>query len=81
MYKRQVLAKDALTPVQAEEVRAMIKKSLERAALVNYERLAAEARVDGKCIQENVASCQLKSPVPPHLKELLYNVVEPLESL
>ena len=44
----QVLMKDISTPVPPNEVRAVIKKSLENAALVNYERLSEEARIEGK---------------------------------
>ena len=43
----QVLMKDISTPVPPHEVRAVIKKSLENAALVNYERLSEEAKVEG----------------------------------
>ena len=43
----QVLMKDISTPVPPHEVRAVIKKSLENAALVNYERLSEEARIEG----------------------------------
>ena len=39
--------KDISTPVPPNEVRAVIKKSLENAALVNYERLSEEARIEG----------------------------------
>lgn len=39
--------KDIVTPVPPEEVRGMIKKSLETAALVNYSRLSTEAKVEG----------------------------------
>jgi len=39
--------KDIVTPVPPEEVRGMIKKCLETAALVNYTRLSAEARIEG----------------------------------
>ena len=39
--------KDVATPVPQNEVRAVIKKSLENAALVNYERLSEEARIEG----------------------------------
>ena len=45
----QVLMKDISTPVPPNEVRAVIKKSLENAALVNYERLSEEARIEGTC--------------------------------
>jgi len=40
--------KDIMTPVPAEEVRAVIKKCLENAALINYNKLASEAKVEGK---------------------------------
>ena len=40
--------KDVATPVPQNEVRAVIKKSLENAALVNYERLSEEARIEGE---------------------------------
>lgn len=40
--------KDIVTPILPEEVRGMIKKSLETAALVNYTRLSAEAKIEGK---------------------------------
>lgn len=40
--------KDIVTPVPPEEVRTMIKKCLETAALVNYTRLSAEARIEGE---------------------------------
>ena len=40
--------KDVATPVPQQEVRAVIKKCLENAALVNYERLSQEARIEGE---------------------------------
>lgn len=43
----RVLMKDIVTPVPPEEVRQMIKKSLETAALVNYTRLSSEAKIEG----------------------------------
>ncbi|XP_046406237.1 calcium-dependent secretion activator, partial [Ischnura elegans] len=43
----RVLMKDIVTPVPPEEVRGMIKKCLETAALVNYTRLSAEANIEG----------------------------------
>ncbi|XP_046655109.1 calcium-dependent secretion activator-like isoform X6 [Daphnia pulicaria] len=42
----RVLMKDIMTPVPAEEVRAVIKKCLENAALINYNKLASEAKVE-----------------------------------
>lgn len=44
----RVLMKDIVTPVPPEEVRSMIKKSLETAALVNYTRLSGEAKIEGE---------------------------------
>ncbi len=41
--------KDVATPAPQAEVRGVIKKCLENAALVNYERLSEEARVEGTC--------------------------------
>lgn len=43
----QVLMKDIMTPVPVDEVRAVIKKCLENAALINYNKLASEAKVEG----------------------------------
>lgn len=43
----RVLMKDIVTPVPPEEVRNMIKKSLETAALLNYTRLSSEAKIEG----------------------------------
>jgi len=42
----RVLMKDVSTPAPQNEVRTVIKKSLENAALVNYERLSEEARIE-----------------------------------
>merc|ERR1719234_2585339 len=43
-----VLMKDISTPVPPNEVRSVIKTSLEKAALVNYERLSEEARIEAE---------------------------------
>ena len=47
----QVLMKDVATPASQTEVRGVIKKALENAALVNYERLSEEARIEGKSFE------------------------------
>lgn len=44
----QVLMKDIVTPVPPEEVRNVIKKCLENAALVNYTRISEYAKIEGK---------------------------------
>ena len=40
--------KDVATPASQSEVRGTIKEALTKAALVNYERLSEEARLEGK---------------------------------
>ncbi|XP_035237831.1 calcium-dependent secretion activator 1-like isoform X15 [Anguilla anguilla] len=44
----RVLMKDIVTPVPQEEVKTVIRKCLEEAALVNYQRLSEYAKVEGK---------------------------------
>ncbi|XP_055041050.2 calcium-dependent secretion activator 1 isoform X2 [Misgurnus anguillicaudatus] len=44
----RVLMKDIVTPVPQDEVKAVISKCLEQAALVNYQRLSEYAKVEGK---------------------------------
>ena len=39
--------KDVATPATQTEVRGTIKEALTKAALVNYERLSEEARIEG----------------------------------
>jgi hypothetical protein len=40
--------KDIVTPVTPEEVKLVIKKCLENAALVNYTRITQNAKIEGK---------------------------------
>ncbi|XP_050969205.1 calcium-dependent secretion activator 1 isoform X1 [Labeo rohita] len=44
----RVLMKDIVTPVPQEEVKAVIRKCLEQAAQINYQRITDYARVEGK---------------------------------
>ena len=44
----RVLMKDIVTPVTPEEVKAVVRKCLENAALVNYTRISQVAKVEGK---------------------------------
>ncbi|XP_031423374.1 calcium-dependent secretion activator 1 isoform X19 [Clupea harengus] len=44
----RVLMKDIVTPAAQEEVKNVIRKCLEQAALVNYQRLSEYAKVEGK---------------------------------
>ncbi|GAB5568199.1 calcium-dependent secretion activator 1 isoform X17 [Prionailurus iriomotensis] len=43
----RVLMKDIVTPVPQEEVKTVIRKCLEQAALVNYSRLSEYAKIEG----------------------------------
>ncbi|XP_065264714.1 calcium-dependent secretion activator 1 isoform X2 [Emys orbicularis] len=43
----RVLMKDIVTPVPQEEVKTVIRKCLEQAALVNYTRLSEYAKIEG----------------------------------
>uniref|UniRef100_A0A673A9F7 Ca2+-dependent activator protein for secretion a n=1 Tax=Sphaeramia orbicularis TaxID=375764 RepID=A0A673A9F7_9TELE len=43
----RVLMKDIVTPVPQDEVKAVIRKCLEQAALVNYQRLSEYAKLEG----------------------------------
>ncbi|XP_042614618.1 calcium-dependent secretion activator 1-like isoform X10 [Cyprinus carpio] len=44
----RVLMKDIVTPVPQEEVKAVIRKCLEQAAQINYQRITEYAREEGK---------------------------------
>ncbi|XP_067361414.1 calcium-dependent secretion activator 1 isoform X5 [Channa argus] len=44
----RVLMKDIVTPVPQEVVKAVIRKCLEQAAVVNYQRLSEYAKLEGK---------------------------------
>ncbi|XP_076012801.1 calcium-dependent secretion activator 1 isoform X9 [Genypterus blacodes] len=44
----RVLMKDIVTPVPQEEVKGVIRKSLEQAAQLNYERIKEYAKIEGK---------------------------------
>uniref|UniRef100_A0A8B9GBI8 Calcium-dependent secretion activator 1 n=1 Tax=Amazona collaria TaxID=241587 RepID=A0A8B9GBI8_9PSIT len=46
----RVLMKDIVTPVPQEEVKTVIRKCLEQAALVNYTRLSEYAKIEGKAL-------------------------------
>lgn len=48
--------KDIVTPVPQEEVKAVIRKCLEQAALVNYQRLSEYAKLEGKLLLHHLCS-------------------------
>lgn len=48
--------KDIVTPVPQEEVKAVIRRCLEQAALVNYQRLSEYAKLEGKFVLHRCCS-------------------------
>uniref|UniRef100_A0A8C4R6J6 Ca2+-dependent activator protein for secretion b n=1 Tax=Eptatretus burgeri TaxID=7764 RepID=A0A8C4R6J6_EPTBU len=59
--QERVLMKDIVTPVAAEEVKAVVRKCLEKAALINYMRLSEYAKIEAKQ-KESDSMGQMVSP-------------------
>ncbi|KAJ8941879.1 hypothetical protein NQ318_001732 [Aromia moschata] len=72
----RVLMKDIVTPVPPEEVRVMIKKCLETAALVNYTRLSSEAKIEEDLRGEAMVSPSKKLDDLIHLAELCVDLLQ-----
>ncbi|KAK9758792.1 MUN domain [Popillia japonica] len=72
----RVLMKDIVTPVPPEEVRGMIKKSLETAALVNYTRLSSEAKIEDDLRGETMVPPSKKLDDLIHLAELCVDLLQ-----
>lgn len=72
----RVLMKDVVTQVQPEEVRAMIKKCLESAALLNYTKLSAEAKVEEDLKGETMVAPGKKLDDLIHLAELCVDLLQ-----
>ncbi|XP_041674489.1 calcium-dependent secretion activator isoform X5 [Drosophila eugracilis] len=72
----RVLMKDIVTPVPPEEVRQMIKKSLETAALVNYTRLSNKARIEEDLRGEVIVPAPKKLEDLIHLAELCVDLLQ-----
>lgn len=53
--------KDIVTPVPQEEVKAVIRKCLEQAALVNYQRLSEYAKLEGKLLLLCISTIAVKA--------------------
>lgn len=68
--------KDIVTPVPPEEVRSMIKKSLETAALVNYTRLSSEAKIEDDLRGEVMVPPAKKLEDLIHLAELCVDLLQ-----
>ncbi|KAK8776634.1 hypothetical protein V5799_030020 [Amblyomma americanum] len=67
--------KDVMTPAPPEEVRAIIKKCLENAALVNYTRISEQAKPQDSGLEEQLPSNRkLKELI--HLAELCVDLLQ-----
>jgi len=42
------MMKDLVTPVPVEEINAVVKKCLEKAALINYTKMSEAAKIEGQ---------------------------------
>nr|XP_014347007.1 PREDICTED: calcium-dependent secretion activator 1 isoform X3 [Latimeria chalumnae] len=70
----RVLMKDIVTPVPQEEVKAVIQKCLEQAALVNYTRLSEYAKVEENVGRLVTPAKKLEDTI--HLAELVIEVLQ-----
>ncbi|XP_038608382.1 calcium-dependent secretion activator 2 isoform X6 [Tachyglossus aculeatus] len=76
----RVLMKDIATPIPAEEVKKVVRKCLEKAALINYTRLTEYAKIEGPAEKE----AEIMSQATParkleevlHLAELCIEVLQ-----
>ncbi|XP_039239599.1 calcium-dependent secretion activator 2 isoform X8 [Pipra filicauda] len=69
----RVLMKDIATPIPAEEVKKVVKKCLEKAALINYTRLTEYAKIEETM---NQATPARKLEEVLHLAELCIEVLQ-----
>ncbi|RLW06425.1 hypothetical protein DV515_00004389 [Chloebia gouldiae] len=69
----QVLMKDIATPIPAEEVKKVVRKCLEKAALINYTRLTEYAKIEETM---NQATPARKLEEVLHLAELCIEVLQ-----
>uniref|UniRef100_A0A2K6KX02 Calcium dependent secretion activator 2 n=1 Tax=Rhinopithecus bieti TaxID=61621 RepID=A0A2K6KX02_RHIBE len=69
----RVLMKDIATPIPAEEVKKVVRKCLEKAALINYTRLTEYAKIEETM---NQASPARKLEEILHLAELCIEVLQ-----
>uniref|UniRef100_A0A8C7TGF0 Ca2+-dependent activator protein for secretion a n=1 Tax=Oncorhynchus mykiss TaxID=8022 RepID=A0A8C7TGF0_ONCMY len=77
----RVLMKDIVTPVPQEEVKTVIRKCLEQAALINYQRLSEYAKVEDKKDQDPENVGRLVTPAKKledtiRLAELVIEVLQ-----
>lgn len=71
----RVLMKDVLTPASPDETRAVMKKCLENAALVNYTRLSDVAKIDEIAANADMHPCD-KLPELVRLAEMCVELVQ-----
>ncbi|CAG2109244.1 unnamed protein product [Medioppia subpectinata] len=71
----RVLMKDILTPAPPEEVRGVIKKCLENAALVNYTRISEVARIE-EIAADRTLDPNIKLQNLIHLAELCVDLIQ-----
>ncbi|XP_064155391.1 calcium-dependent secretion activator 1-like isoform X10 [Anguilla rostrata] len=70
----RVLMKDIVTPVPQEEVKTVIRKCLEEAALVNYQRLSEYAKVEENAARLVTPAKKLEDTI--RLAELVIEVLQ-----
>lgn len=68
--------KDGVSSVPPEEVKALIKSCLEKAALVNYTKLSAEAKIEDDFSGEVCASPSKKLEDLIHLAEMCVDLLQ-----
>ena len=73
--------KDIVTPVPPEEVRSVIKKCLENAALVNYTRISEYAKIEGEFMIAHVRGYHHTEGIISAVCEYHGNSLSTLESL
>ncbi|XP_044278932.1 calcium-dependent secretion activator 2 isoform X2 [Varanus komodoensis] len=69
----RVLMKDIATPIPAEEVKKVVRKCLEKAALINYTRLTDYAKIE-ETLNQAPPSVKLEEVI--HLAELCIEVLQ-----
>ncbi|XP_068132494.1 calcium-dependent secretion activator 2 [Hyperolius riggenbachi] len=69
----RVLMKDIATPIPAEELKKVIRRCLEKAALINYTRLTDYAKIE-ECMNQNDPARKLDDVI--HLAELCIEVLQ-----
>nr|XP_014428864.1 calcium-dependent secretion activator 2 isoform X9 [Pelodiscus sinensis] len=76
----RVLMKDIATPIPAEEVKKVVRKCLEKAALINYTRLTEYAKIEATAEKDsetlNQATSARKLEEVLHLAELCIEVLQ-----